>query len=123
MVIMVVDDHHDTREMLAEVLEQGGHAVIAANNGRNAIDLLTVYRVDVIITDIMMPELEGTEFILRLRQSNIPIISVSGLAQEDVISKIISSLGIRGFLQKPFRPGDILKMIQNVDTQIMERSE
>ncbi|MFW5775252.1 MAG: response regulator [Chitinivibrionales bacterium] len=121
MTILVVDDHDGTREMLSELLEMEGHSVIGARNGRQAIDLLMIYRVDIIITDIVMPELEGTEFILRLRQSKIPIISVSGLSKEDVLSGIVRSLGIKGFLRKPFKPEDILDLVKNVENQSMGR--
>ena len=123
MEIMVVDDKEDIRNYVTTLLEKKGHRVITAQNGKEAIDNLVVYKVDLIITDIIMPEIEGIEFIMRLRQSNIPIISISGLTKETIISEFIVSLGIVGFLQKPFNSGDLLKLIANVDDEIARKKE
>ena len=114
MDIIVVDDDVEVRGVLCEVLSSKGHHVIVAENGRRAIDLLSIYKVDLIITDIIMPEIEGIEFILRLRQSNIPVISISALSKESIVMEIIASLGIIGFLQKPFANNELLQIVKNV---------
>ncbi len=114
MNILVVDDEADVRLMLSDMLKSKGHKVIIAENGKKAIDYLVVYKVDLIITDIVMPEIEGIEFILRLRQSKIPIISMSGLSREAVLSEFMASLGIVGFLQKPFDTNELLQVVDNI---------
>ncbi len=114
MDILVVDDEAEIRLMLSDMLKSKGHKVIVAENGKKAIDYLMVYKVDLIITDIVMPEIEGIEFILRLRQSKIPIISISGLSRETVVSEFMASLGIVGFLQKPFDTGELLQVVDNI---------
>jgi len=121
MDIMVIDDQEEMRMMLTEMLENKGHKVTAAENGKKAIDLLMIYKVDCIITDIVMPEIEGVEFILRLRQSHIPIISISGLSPETVISEFMASLGVIGFLQKPFKSEEILQLVNNVEEGIARK--
>lgn len=121
MDIMVIDDQEEMRMMLTEMLENNGHNVTAAENGKKAIDLLMIYKVDCIITDIVMPEIEGIEFILRLRQSHIPIISISGLSRETVVSGFMASLGIIGFLQKPFKSKEILELVDNVEEGIARK--
>lgn len=119
MNILVVDDHVEMRQMLRDMLESNGHNVIEAENGKKAIDCLVIYKINLIITDIVMPEIEGIEFILRLRQSRIPIISISGLSKETVISEFIASLGIIAFLQKPFENKDIMQLVDNVKESIL----
>ena len=121
MDIMVVDDEVEVREMICDMLESKGHNVIAAENGRRAIDLIAVYKVDLIITDIMMPEIEGIELILRLRQSNIPIVSISSLSKDSVVSDIMASLGVVGFLQKPFSKSDLMQFVNEVKESIRRK--
>ncbi len=122
MEIMIVDDHEDVRTFIKEMLSKNGHNVMTAKNGKEAIDRLVTYKVDLIITDIVMPEIEGVEFILRLRQSNVPIISISGLTKENIISSLLSSLGIVGFLQKPFNKESLMQLITNVQEEIKLKS-
>ena len=114
MDIMVVDDEVEVRSMIYDMLKSKGHNVIVAENGKRAIDLLAFYKVDIIVTDIIMPEIEGIEFILRLRQSNIPIISISALSKEAVVLEFMDSLGIVGILQKPFAKSDLMQLVDNV---------
>jgi CheY-like chemotaxis protein len=111
MKILLIDDDSHMRGAISELLEQKGYEVIQAENGKIALDSLAVYKFDLIITDIIMPELEGIEFILRLRQSKIPIISISGMPKEVVINELIQSLGIKGFLKKPFSKEDLFEII------------
>lgn len=115
MTILIIDDNEEVRMVLRELLTHRGHTVIVADNGRKAIDLLMVYKVGCIITDIVMPDIEGVELILRLRQSKIPIISISGLSREMIVAEFMASLGVIGFLQKPFRSGDILQLVSTVE--------
>jgi len=114
MKILLIDDDEYIRELISELLESKGHEVVQAANGKIALESLVVYRFDLIITDIMMPEIEGVEFILRLRQSKIPVISISGMAKEDVINELIQSLGIKGFLKKPFNKDDLFQLIDHI---------
>jgi CheY-like chemotaxis protein len=60
-----------------------------------------------------MPEIDGIELMLRLRQSKIPIISISGLSRESIVTELFVSLGIIGFLQKPFKPSEIVALIES----------
>ena len=122
MIILVVEDNEEMRTMLCDVLREKGHTVYPAENGKKAIDLLSVYSLGLIITDIVMPEIEGIELILRLRQSNIPVISISGLSRETVVSGIMASLGIVGFIQKPFLTGELMQIVDNVTAGAASRN-
>ncbi|MBD3344732.1 MAG: response regulator [Chitinivibrionales bacterium] len=113
MNILIVDDHEEIRQMLREMLQENGYHVFVAENGKQAIDLLGVNKIDLIISDILMPEIEGVEFILRLRQSKIPVIAISGLRREDVVAQFFASIGVVGFLQKPFMVNDVAVLVNN----------
>ena len=114
MDILLVEDEADVRQLMFDVLQKEGHHVITAKNGKQAIDYLMIYKVELIITDIIMPEIEGIELILRLRQSNIPIIPITALSKESLMTELLASLGIVGYLQKPFVRNDLLALINIV---------
>ena len=123
MNIIVVEDQKEVREMLFNLIQDKGHDVIVAENGRRAIDLLSIYNIDLVITDIVMPEIEGIELILRLRQSNIPVITISGLSKETVVAELMASLGIIGFLHKPFSNDDLMQLVDNVKEGIDKKNK
>ena len=122
MNIIVVEDQREVRDMLCSLLQGKGHNVIIAKDGKRAIDLLSIYKVDLMITDIVMPNIEGIELILRLRESNIPVITISGLPRETVVSELIASLGIIGFLHKPFSNDDLMQLVNSVKEEIDKKA-
>ena len=80
--VLVVDDEPDVRFMLCRVFERAGHKVIASGNGDAALQAVKLSRPDLVVTDIIMPVMDGVELIRRLRAdpdtAAIPILSVSG---------------------------------------------
>ena len=123
MNIIVVEDQKEVRDMLFSLLQEKGHNAILAENGMRAIELLSIYKVDLMITDIVMPKIEGIELILRLRQSNIPVISMSGLSKETVVAELMASLGIIGFLHKPFSNDDLMQIVDNVKESVDKKNK
>lgn len=121
MNILLVEDHIEMREYISDLLAMKNYTVMTAENGKAAIKLLAVYKFDLIITDIIMPEIEGIEFILRLRQSHIPIISISGLSKDTVLTELMSSLGIIGFIQKPFKSTEIVEIVEKVEKDLKSK--
>lgn len=77
--ILVVDDDKSTRQFLEAVLSGAGYTVSTANNGRHALEVLDSEHIDLVVLDIMMPEMDGYEFTKTLRdsQNNLPILMVS----------------------------------------------
>ena len=77
--IMVVDDDKNTRLFFKAILEDAGYTVLAAENGRDALGVLDMEHIDLVVLDIMMPEIDGYEFteIVRKSYSNLPILMVS----------------------------------------------
>lgn len=103
--ILVVDDSEVNREMLARRLELVGHAVVEAENGRDALEKLTQHAIDIILLDIMMPVLSGFELLPILKEMpnlrNIPVIIISAADDIESIVKGIE-LGAEDYLSKPY---------------------
>ena len=86
LVILVVDDEPDLLELIGYNLKSGGHEVLTATNGADALNLAKSRVPDVIVLDVMMPEINGIEVAKRLRAqsetSRIPIVMLTAKAEE-----------------------------------------
>ncbi len=106
-VVLVVDDDEGNREMLARRLERLGHRVTTAANGREAIDLLQDGVFDLMLLDIMMPELNGYQVLEHLHENpelrGLPVIVLSASDDSDKIARCIG-MGAEDYLPKPFDP-------------------
>jgi two-component system alkaline phosphatase synthesis response regulator PhoP len=100
--ILVVDDEPTLRETLAEALEVDGYRVITAADGREALERFREHRPDLVVLDLMLPELSGIEVcrILR-RESGVPILMLTAKSSE--IDKVLGlELGADDYVTKPF---------------------
>jgi CheY-like chemotaxis protein len=115
MRILVVDDNDQIREMLRLLLEQAAYEVLEAANGKFALKLLKQEQVDVIVTDIIMPEMEGIDLIMAIRSMDpgAKIIAISGGGRVDphLCLSLADELGADRVLQKPFGKSAILSMV------------
>jgi len=109
--ILVIDDEYDIRIALRKMLEHAGYDVIEASNGREGIRIFTQNTVDLIITDIFMPEKDGVEILLELRADypSAKIIAISGRGHGYL--PIAREFGAIRTLFKPFRQSDVLKAV------------
>lgn len=103
--ILIVDDEVDVVEVVEMLLETEGYKVLKAYNGKEALDMLETVVPDLVILDIMMPEIDGVEVCRRMRDmeemSDIPIVMFS--AKLSAIDKKDSfDAGADGFITKPF---------------------
>jgi two-component system, OmpR family, response regulator RegX3 len=100
--ILVVDDEPTLRETLAENLEQDGYRVVTAADGRAAIELFRSARPDLVLLDLMLPEVSGTEVCRIIRQeSDVPILMLT--ARDSEIDKVVGlELGADDYVTKPF---------------------
>ncbi len=105
--ILVVDDNQFNREMLARGLHKQLHYFALAQNGRQALDMLQSGAFDLVLLDIMMPEMDGFEVLRRLkadaRLRHVPVIMISALDQIDSVVRCIE-MGAEDYLPKPFNP-------------------
>ena len=113
--ILVVDDDPQVRLLLATELEAVGYSVLLAANGQEAQARLLETQVDIVITDLVMPEQEGLETIQSLRGngSQIPVIAISG-ASSGLYLEIARKLGANVVLPKPFETDDVLREIRRL---------
>lgn len=104
--IMILDDNLDMLEMQAEHLRSDGHHVTLATNGSAAIAGIKTLGYDLLVTDIIMPDMDGIEVIMGLRklQPPIRIIAISGGGRINARNylEMAVRLGVHGTLQKPF---------------------
>ncbi|GAA3656988.1 response regulator [Flavivirga jejuensis] len=111
-VFLVVDDHCDMRQYLISILNH--YNCLEAANGLEALRIIKEKRVDFIVTDYMMPKLNGYEFVLKLKElkNNTPIIMLT--AKTDPTAKLdILKLGIDDYITKPFDKEELLARIEN----------
>jgi two-component system chemotaxis response regulator CheY len=115
--VLTVDDSKTMLQMLQFALKQGGFEVIQGENGQEGLDLLEANDVDVIITDINMPVMDGITFIKELRKKpKNKATPVLILTTESSQSKKEEgrSAGATGWIVKPFDPGKLLEVIRKV---------
>lgn len=113
-MILIAEDHVDSREALSALLEAFGFRVVPAVNGREAVSLAREATPDLILMDIMMPELDGFEATRQIRRfpetRDIPIITLT--AMEGARSLALDA-GANDFLPKPINSGSLLEMLRS----------
>lgn len=113
--ILVVDDEDLVRLTLRQMLEAAGHVVFEAANGRDGVALQAEQPVDLVLTDIIMPDQEGIETIVQLRRKNprLKIIAISGggrMKNMDFL-KIAANVGADATLAKPFSTRELTEAV------------
>ena len=105
--ILIVDDNRVNRLLLGRGLEQQGHAVAFAEHGREALDLLRNDHFDLMLLDVLMPELDGYEVLAQLKLDphlrEIPVVMTSSLDELDSVVKCVE-MGAEDYLNKPINP-------------------
>ena len=116
--ILIIDDEELVRYALRAVLESADHDVIEAENGMKGIELCNAHPVDLVITDIIMPEKEGVETIIELRRAfpDVKIIAISGGGRSGGVSylKLAQGFGADQIMPKPFGMDEMLSTVQRV---------
>ncbi|WP_159881624.1 response regulator transcription factor [Paenibacillus puerhi] len=110
--ILIIDDEAEIRELLTIYLTNHGYTVLEAGNGKEALSVWQEEQVDLVIADIMMPEMDGFELLKQLRQeSQIPFLFIS--AKSDDMDKIAGlQLGADDYVGKPFNPLEVVSRVQ-----------
>jgi DNA-binding response OmpR family regulator len=112
--ILVVDDTRNVQTLLSDFLSGQDYEVLAASNGREALQAVHEQRPDLVLLDIMMPEMDGYQFIGHLRrESDLPVIMITAKQQEaDIIRGF--ELGADDYITKPFRLRELLVRMRAV---------
>ena len=112
--LLIVDDEEKIRELIKKYAVFEGHTVIEACNGMDAIEKFKLHSCDIVILDIMMPELDGFSTAKEIRKiSSVPIIMLSARGEEyDKIHGF--ELGIDDYVVKPFSPKELLMRVEAI---------
>ena len=110
--ILVVDDEEDLRLLLTDSLRREGFQVAAASSGREALALVEQEPPDLIILDLVMPEMDGIETLRRLRERGVTakvlVLTAYGTAQQ---TREAMALGVREFIGKPFDLDRLIRIV------------
>jgi len=113
--VLVVDDEFGTVEVLVAALEDAGYRVLTAANGRRALERLEENKPDLVVSDFMMPLMDGAALVRAIRSDpqfrDIPVIMMSA-APETALRKRLD--GYEAFLRKPFRVPALLELIASL---------
>ncbi len=114
--ILIIDDHDDIRENTAEILSLGGYRTLTAENGKRGVEIALAEKPDLIICDIMMPELDGYGVLHLLRKNpeteDIPLIFLSAKAERSDLRKGME-MGADDYVTKPFEEIELMNAIES----------
>ncbi|NNJ11067.1 response regulator [Chloroflexales bacterium ZM16-3] len=109
--ILIVDDYAPNHRLMSFVLEQHGYAVVAAYDGEQALDRLNNAAIDLVLTDLTMPKMDGMALTRAIRGdarfAELPIIIVTGSTREQDHVRA-SGIGVNAFLTKPVESEDLV---------------
>lgn len=116
--ILVVDDEDDVRELVCRMLEQDGYEAVPAVGGREALERLDLLAPDLVITDVVMPEVDGFEVLLKLRHlapgAGALVMSGGGRLAPDMYLETARKLGASAVLRKPFTRAEMLDAVHQI---------
>lgn len=116
--ILIIEDDREVREYLESVLSRAGYEVMSATNGKDGVALFAGNPVDLVITDIIMPEKDGIETIIDLRRDreSLCVIAISGGGRAEPENYLHSArlLGADRTLRKPFTNQELLAAVRDL---------
>ena len=113
--ILIVDDDENIRNLLSIYLENEGFKTIKVDNAKNAIEIIEEKNIELVLLDIMMPQIDGIEACIKIRQNKkMPIIMISAKS-EDMDKIHVLTAGADDYITKPFNP---LELIARVKAQL-----
>ena len=124
MRILIVDDNKESLYILEALLKGGGYEVVSAGNGAEALEKLSTKSVDMIISDVLMPVMDGFKFCKEVREQdelkNIPFIFYTATYKDEREEKLASKLGADKYILKPAEPEELIKIIQGMLRDVEE---
>lgn len=117
--ILIIDDSNTNLVLLESLLERNGYQVLSALSARDGIEVMEENMPDLIYLDLVMPEIDGLEFISIIRSKSewkdIPVVILSAVTDEDIITRSME-LGITGYITKPLNIHRIIELTKSILT-------
>ena len=112
--LLIADDNPDTIRLLTLLLQQAGHTVVSAASGREALARLETEAVDMILLDIMMPDMDGFAVLETVRKTfSAPILMLTALADRSAVERGFQ-LGADDYIVKPFSPDQLFARLERL---------
>lgn len=115
--VLIVDDSEMMRRMVSFTLQSSGYDTVEGSNGKEGLDVLARDRVDLIVADVNMPEMDGISFVRLARQrEDCKVVPILMLTTENMATKVKEGreAGATGWLVKPFKPERLLDVVRKV---------
>ena len=113
--ILVVDDEFGIGELLEAVLEDDGHHIVTAMNGRHALERMPEAQPDLVISDFMMPVMDGAALLQAIRAEpetkDLPFVLMCALPESAIADRVT---GYTAYLKKPFKIAEVSKLIDSL---------
>ena len=125
MKLLLIDDNKDITTMFSKYFTQKGHPCTVCNNSHNALDMITTGQYDIVLLDLAMPEVSGTDIVDALYQGgkigklNIIALTASSVSSEK--EEELKKKGVNGVLKKPIDPDELLDYLQQTHTKLINR--
>ena len=116
--IVYIEDDLEMTYLIKMILERRGYEIISTNNGLEGFDLVTSENPDIILLDLMMPDIDGWDIYRQLKSSDqtekIPVVVISAKAQP--IDKVLGLqvAKVNNYIAKPFKPQELIEVIENI---------
>lgn len=113
--VLLVEDDATLRELLRRTLDRGGFGVVTAANGREALARFRETTFQAVVTDILIPEIDGFEVIRRIRQESpdVVIIAISGIHDPPVFHRLVRQLGADASMTKPVAYRELVALLNS----------
>ena len=117
-LVLIVDDERGMQDFLKILLEKEGHKVLTANRGQKALEILENKTIDLVVSDIRMPELSGIELLEIIKEKNpeLPVIMITAFASPDDAVMAMKN-GAFDYISKPFSVDEIINVIRSATTK------
>jgi len=113
--ILVVDDEESMLLMLKTFFTEKGYDCLTASNGAKALEILEKEKIDIVITDMRMPEMDGLDLLRNIKEThkNISAVIMTGFSEEYTTTEALN-LGADGYITKPFRNKELLLILKRI---------
>ena len=121
-VALVIEDNEDNQILICALLERGGYETRVAPNGLSGVQMALEIQPDLIILDIQLPDMEGTEVLRRIRASGdagqMPVIAMTSYAMSGDRARLLAA-GCTGYIEKPIDPRRVLTQISDLLKEVL----